>query len=202
LRHRFLARRSSTFRQQAGSTGRLTALRRLTKTLYAMTDHELHPQSLILISSSRKWVLSNLESLYKEWCDWADLVSQIEDHTYDTDSQTEVWADGEENMQAHDCLQAKTLTFLDNNIKGHGFIKGFDGKSCDRTDLRLKHRVKNRLHRLEVLMASLEYATEEYATEAPPDSRQNSHGYRNFVSKHWKWFVGAILVPILIALFL
>jgi hypothetical protein len=61
-------------------------------------------------------------------------------------------------MQKHEVLQAKTLTFLNNNIKGHGFIKGFDGVRCDRYDIRLKHRVKHRLQNLRVLIASLEYA--------------------------------------------
>ncbi len=41
---------------------------------------------------------------------------------------------------------------------GHGFVKGFDGQGCDRTDLRLRHRVKHRLQNLRVLKASLEYA--------------------------------------------
>ena len=36
--------------------------------------------------------------------------------------------------------------------------KGFDGNACDRTDLRLKHRVKHRLHRLKILQASVQYA--------------------------------------------
>jgi len=54
-------------------------------------------------------------------------------------------------MNIHEIFQAKTLTFLNNNITGHGFIKGFDGKAGDRTDLRLKIRVKHRLHQLRIL---------------------------------------------------
>ena len=61
-------------------------------------------------------------------------------------------------MQKHDILQAKTLTFLNNNIKGHGFIIAFNGNGCDRTDLRLKFRVKHRLKELRILQESLKYA--------------------------------------------
>ncbi len=162
-----------------------------------MVDRESKSQSLVLTNPDREWILSELEQLYSEWQEWADKVSQIEDHPFDAQFQTEVWADGEENMQAHARLQAKTLTFLDNNIQGHGFIDGFDGKGCDRTDLRLAHRVKHRLQRLEILRDSLKYAVEEQSiNKMIPESRLA------FVSKHWKWFVGAILVPVLIALFL
>jgi len=73
-------------------------------------------------------------------------------------TQSEVFADGEEMLQKHEVLQGKTLTFLNNNIKGHGFIKGFDDNGCDRIDLRLKFRVKHRIQNLRILMASLEYA--------------------------------------------
>jgi hypothetical protein len=55
-------------------------------------------------------------------------------------------------------LKGKTLTFINNNIKGHGFIKGFDGKSIDRRDLRLSFRVKHRLTELRILKDSLQYA--------------------------------------------
>lgn len=89
---------------------------------------------------------------------WQKEVAQIQDHPYDPQTQTDVFADGEENMQKHEILQAKTLTFLNNNIRGHGFIKGFDGRACDRTDLHLPHRVKHRLHQLKILQTSLQYA--------------------------------------------
>jgi len=85
-------------------------------------------------------------------------VEQIQDHPYDPNIQLDVFADGEENMQKHEVLQAKTLTFLNNNISGHGFIKGFDGSGCDRTDLRLKVRVKHRFHELRILQSCLKYA--------------------------------------------
>lgn len=61
-------------------------------------------------------------------------------------------------MLKHEVLQAKTLTFLNNNIRGHGFIRGFDGRHIDRTDLRLRIRVEHRLRDLEILRACLQYA--------------------------------------------
>ncbi len=113
---------------------------------------------LALSNPNRDWVLKELEKLYLEWTAWLLAVAQIEDQPFDKQKQSEVFADGEDKMKTHAILQAKTLTFLNNNIEGHGFIEGFDGHGCDRTDLRLKYRVKHRLYDLDLLRASLPYA--------------------------------------------
>jgi hypothetical protein len=115
-------------------------------------------ENLEFLNPNRPWVMKELDKLYKDWLIWEREVSEIVDQPYDRKTQSNVFADGEEMMQKHEILQAKTLTFLNNNIKGHGFIKGFDGKRCDRVDLRLKYRVKHRIQALRILIASLEYA--------------------------------------------
>lgn len=114
--------------------------------------------NLEIINTKKAWVVNELDGLIQEWESWQAEVAQIKDHPFDTNAQSDVFADGEMNMEKHEILQAKTLTFLNNNIKGHDFIVGFDGKACDRTDLRLKIRVKHRLHQLKVLRACIEYA--------------------------------------------
>lgn len=119
--------------------------------------------NLAIKNPNKGRVVKELTILIDEWVAWQKEVGQIQDHAYDPNTQLEVFADGEENMEKHEILQAKTLTFLNNNIEGHGFIKGFDGRSCDRTDFRLKHRVKHRLKQLKILEACLKYA-------AVPDS--------------------------------
>jgi hypothetical protein len=114
--------------------------------------------NLAITNPNKSWVVKELTKLIDEWVAWQKEVDQIQDHAYDPNTQLDVFADGEENMEKHEILQAKTLTFLNNNIEGHGFIKGFDGGSCDRTDLRLQHRVKHRLKQLKILQACLQYA--------------------------------------------
>lgn len=114
--------------------------------------------NLAITNPNKSWVAKELAKLIDEWISWQKEVDQIQDYPYDPNKQLNVFADGEENMQKHEILQAKTLTFLNNNINGHGFIKGFDGRGCDRTDLRLKVRVKHRLHQLRILQSCLEYA--------------------------------------------
>jgi hypothetical protein len=114
--------------------------------------------ALEIINPNKAWVIAELEALYAEWLAWQQEVERITDQPYDHQKQSEVFADGESMMQRHDVLQAKTLTFVSNNVRGHGFIRGFDGRGVDRTDLRLRIRVKHRLHQLEVLRASLRYA--------------------------------------------
>ena len=111
---------------------------------------------LAFINPNRRWVIKELDKLLTEWETWSSEVDQIVDQPYDHNTQLEVFADGEIMMQKHEILQSKTATFLDNNISGHGFIAGFDGSHCDRTDLRLKHRVKHRIQELRVLRACLD----------------------------------------------
>ena len=96
--------------------------------------------SKLTISNPRSdWVAKELTSIIKEWESWQEDVANIEDHAYDPNTQLDVFLDGEENMEKHSILQMKTITFLDNNVINHWFIKG---RGCDRTDLRLKVRVK------------------------------------------------------------
>ncbi|MCP4414865.1 MAG: hypothetical protein GY808_20085 [Gammaproteobacteria bacterium] len=82
----------------------------------------------------------------------------IEDHAYNRNTHSDVFANGEENMEKHSILQMKTITFPDNNIDGHWFIRGRTEKGCDRIDLRLNIRVKHRLEELREIHASLSYA--------------------------------------------
>ena len=115
-------------------------------------------EPLKILHEDRVWVAAELERLYGEWITWQSSVAQIIDQAYDRSAQTQVFADGEDNIQKHEILQSKTLTFLNQNIGGHGFIQGFDGTHIDRTDLRLSFRVKHRVKELEELRASLQYA--------------------------------------------
>ncbi|MDB4433109.1 hypothetical protein N9166_00090 [bacterium] len=115
-------------------------------------------EQLAITNPKKGWVVSELDKLIKEWESWQDDVAAITDRPYDRNTQSEVYADGQENLDRHQILQEKTRTFLDNNIEGHGFITGRDGTHIDRTDLRLPHRVRHRLQELRVLQASLDYA--------------------------------------------
>ncbi len=78
--------------------------------------------NLTIINPDKDWVVKELNKLIDEWEAWQKDVVQIQDHPYNRNTQTEVFADGEENMRKHEILQGKTLTFLNNNIRGHGFI--------------------------------------------------------------------------------
>jgi hypothetical protein len=104
-------------------------------------------------------VIQKLDALIAEWRAWEKEVEQLGDDPQDPfdPKPGNIRADGEENIQNHRILQAKTLEFLDQNIAGHGFITGRDGTKIDRTDLRLKIRVKHRTADLEELRACLEY---------------------------------------------
>lgn len=115
-----------------------------------MTDN--YPE---VINANPTSVIKRLAKIIKEWEQWSEEVDKIIDQPYDRNTQLDVFADGEDMMQKHEVLQIKTLTFLNKNIRSHGFIMGFDDSHCDRTDLRLKHRVKHRLQELRILKACL-----------------------------------------------
>ena len=125
------------------------------KTKRSNMDQPVH---LKILNPRHDWVRSEFEKLLREWEEWQVTVSKIEDHPDDKRTHTEVFADGEENMERHEILQAKTLTFLNINIEGHNFIRGFDGEHIDRNDLRLNVRVKHRLRDLRILKECLQYA--------------------------------------------
>jgi hypothetical protein len=127
--------------------------------------------SLAFIHPNREQIIKALDKIVAEWEVWSREVEQLADQPYDHNSQSEVFADGESAMQKHEILQSKTLTFLNQSITGHGFITGFDGTHCDRTDLRLRHRVKHRLQQLRILRASLEMLRSE---ERMPDTNPAS----------------------------
>lgn len=131
---------------------------------------------LAFINPNRRRIIKELDKLLAEWEAWSREIDQIVDQPYDHNTQLEVFADGETMMQKHEILQTKTKVFLDNNIRGHGFITGFDGSHCDRTDLRLKQRVKHRLQELRVLCACLNEVQGEEKMVSSKFTFSNSEG--------------------------
>ena len=108
-----------------------------------------------IIGAAPARVIKRLGEIISEWERWSEEVKGIVDQPYDSNTQLDVFADGEDMMQRHEVLQMKTVAFLNKNVRSHGFIKGFDGSHCDSTDLRLNHRVKHRLQDLYILRACL-----------------------------------------------
>jgi hypothetical protein len=69
------------------------------------------------------------------------------------------------------------LEFLDQNIVGHGFIRGRDSRGVDRTDLRLHYRVKHRLDELDDLRACLNYVKDQDVA-TPPEQTIQTNAFR------------------------
>ena len=116
-------------------------------------------EALAFKNPNRAWVMAEFQKLSDEWEDWEKCCQTIKDHPYDRNTQSEVFADGVENMERHEILRTKTLTFLDNNIQGHNFmLSNVYEEPFESDDLRLRVKVPHRTRVLGVLMASLEYA--------------------------------------------
>lgn len=115
-------------------------------------------ESFALKVPRKDWVVAEFQKLLEEWHKWQAHVDKIVEQPYDHQRETDVFADGVDNMNRHSVLQAKTQIFLNNYLSGHWFIVGLDGNHCDRTDLKLKFRVRHRLRELMEIEASLPYA--------------------------------------------
>lgn len=147
-------------------------------------------ENLEIVNPNRTWVISEFEKLYSQWRSWKQEVDAIVDQPYDRNTHSDVFADGKDMMLKHDVLQAKTLTFLNNNVRGHGFIHGFSGQHIDRTDLRLKIRVEHRMRDLEMLRETLiagyaRSAKEEIARSATHSSSNESSNVVAKFREHW-----------------
>lgn len=147
-------------------------------------------ENIEILNPDRAWVVSEFEKLYSEWQSWKQEVDAIVDQPYDRNTHSNVFADGKDMMLRHDVLQAKTLTFLNNNVRGHGFIRGFNGQHIDRTDLRLKIRVGHRIRDLEMLRETLiaGYARPEKAEIVGSATHSSPEESSNVVAKfkeHW-----------------
>lgn len=117
-------------------------------------------EPLAFKNPNRAWVMTELEKLYKEWKVWSAFVTTIEDHPYDHRTHAECFADGVENIDKHDILRTKTLVFLDNNIQGHDFMSSNEYEEPFEDNMgRLRAKVPHRVKELDILIASLEYAT-------------------------------------------
>lgn len=124
-----------------------------------MTVSRKTPERLEILNPNKAWVSKELKKLLEEWEEWSKQVQGIKDHHYDRNTQAECFADGVENMDAHDVLRSKTLTFLDNNIRGHNFMKANEYEVPYENRLsRLRVKVPHRVKELKILQASLEYA--------------------------------------------
>jgi hypothetical protein len=117
-------------------------------------------ETLAFLKPNTAQVLKQLDDLIGEWCAWQREVDKLPEHPYNRldPKPFNILADGEENIKKHRILQEKTLVFLENNIAGHGFIRGRDGSKIDATGLPLKFRVKHRMDELDELRACLQYA--------------------------------------------
>ncbi len=121
--------------------------------------NRIKPKRLSIRNPNAAWVTSELAKLYSEWKAWHDYVLTIEDHDYDRNTHAECYADGVENIRKHEILRAKTLAFLDNNIEGHDFMLSNQYELPYEDNMgRLRTKLPHRIHELDILIASLQYA--------------------------------------------
>jgi hypothetical protein len=154
-------------------------------------------ENMEIVNPDYAWVIAEFEDLYSEWLAWKKQVADIVDQPYNRNTESGVFADGKDMMLKHDVLQAKTLTFLNNNIRGHGFIRGFDGQHIDRTDLRLKVRVEHRMRDLEVLRAALlaGYARSGGKKNEPDAIQSRRDTPTNLIAKFKEhWFILLVVI--------
>jgi hypothetical protein len=117
-------------------------------------------EPLAITNPNKAWVVKEFDKLLTEWRAWNDVVRSLgESADYDPQTCTEAIKDGWENLRKHEILREKTLVFLRNHISGAAFIfQNWPSHPHESNTSRLRDRVPNWIHRLEILEASIAYA--------------------------------------------
>jgi hypothetical protein len=115
---------------------------------------------LAIAIANKAWVVKELDALLKEWRRWGSVVQDLGDSPdFDPQTCTEALLDGRDNLRKHDILREKTLVFLRNHFTGAEFIfENWPSHPHEDNTSRLRRRVPNWIHRLEMLAASVGYA--------------------------------------------
>lgn len=99
-------------------------------------------------------------STNSEWTAWNELVQTIGDSPdYDPQTCSEAIKDGWDSLRKHKLLREKTLVFLRNHFTGAAFIfENWPTHPHEDVTSRLRRRVPNWIHRLQILEDSVAYA--------------------------------------------
>lgn len=105
-------------------------------------------------------VVKEFDNLMDEWRAWNKAAQSFGDSPdYNPQTCAESIKDGWDNIHKHEILREKTLVFLRNNFTGSGFIfENWPSHPHESVTSRLRSRVPNWVHRLEILQASIGYA--------------------------------------------
>jgi len=109
---------------------------------------------------NKAWVVKEFDKLLDEWRAWNKSVKSLGDSPdYNPQTCSESIRDGWDNIHKHEILREKTLVFLRNYFIGSGFIfQQWPSHPHENVTSRLRDKVPNWLHRLEILEASIGYA--------------------------------------------
>lgn len=115
---------------------------------------------LAIVTANKSWVVKELDLLLEEWRRWDSVVQNLGDSSdFDPQTCTEALKDGRDNLRKHDILREKTLVFLRNHFSGAEFIfENWPPHPHEDNTSRLRRRVPNWIHRLQILEASVAYA--------------------------------------------
>lgn len=117
-------------------------------------------EPLAIVNPNKAWVVKELDKLLAEWRAWNEVTQSLDDSPdYDPETCTEAIKDGHANLDKHAILREKTLVFLRNHFTGAAFIfENWPPHPHESNTSRLRERVPNWIHRLEILEASVGYA--------------------------------------------
>ena len=106
------------------------------------------------------WVVKTFDALLEEWRAWNSIVQLLGDSPdFDPQTCTVALKDGRDNLNKHEILREKTLVFLRNHFSGAEFIfENWPSHPHEDNTSRLRDRVPNWIHRLQILEASIGFA--------------------------------------------
>jgi hypothetical protein len=113
-----------------------------------------------IVNPNKAWCVKEVDKLLYEWRSGNQVVQNLADSPdFNPSTCSEAIKDGRDNLKKHEILREKTLVFLRNNFTGYEFIlEKWSTHPHEDVTSRLRRRVPEWVHRLEMLQAALEYA--------------------------------------------
>lgn len=123
-----------------------------------MRNNKFFP-NFSIINPNKVWVSDQIDKLIKEWNDWNSYCQKLEvSSEYEPNTCTEAIKDGRVNIKKHEILREKTLVLLRNHFSGAEFIlQKWPSHPHEDITSRLKNKIPEWIHRLEILKASMDY---------------------------------------------
>lgn len=123
--------------------------------------HSMEPREIFaLVNPNKAWVVKEADALRREWVGWLETSRKLEvSLDFDPMTCSEAIKDSYENRRKHELIREKNLVFIANNFTGYSFLfENWPSYPHEDNTSRLAEIIPDWIHRLDTLIACVEYA--------------------------------------------